>query len=150
METPSPFTQPPPTVSSESLRNGTSFCVILKEAGQTGRLLDRSPDIYIREVSGAQVAWIDFTTTNLENEIESLGSAMGFQKIPYQKLLSGFYSSYEDYDEELGIMLPAVSMTESDLVVRPIIILLRDNMLVTLHNGDINRLLKFPGTPSSS
>ena len=143
MNTPSAFTEASPAAGNETLRNGTSFCVILKEAGLTDRMVDKSPDIYIKAVSGAQVAWIDFTTINLENEIESLGLAMGFQKIPYQKLLSGFYSSYEDYDEELGIMLPAVSMTESDLVVRPIIILLRDNMVVTLHNGDINRLLKF-------
>jgi magnesium transporter len=68
---------------------------------------------------------------------------MGFTQTPIQKLLSGFYSGYEDTDTELGIMLPAVTMTHMDVTVRPLVILMRANLIMTVHNEDIARLLRF-------
>ncbi|MEI7434194.1 MAG: CorA family divalent cation transporter, partial [Methanomicrobiales archaeon] len=109
----------------------------------TDKIVNQSPKQYLDAVRDASVAWVDFTTKELETEIECIGPAMGFQRVDYQKLFSGFYSSYEDYDDELGIMLPAVAMTETDIIVRPIIILIKGNTIVTVHNEDINRLLKF-------
>jgi len=131
------------TPLNASAPNGSSFCVILKQGGVTEKLVNQSPGEYLGEVTTASVAWVDFTTKVLEQEIEVLGPAMGFQKVDYHKVFSGFYSSYEDYDDELAIMLPAVGMTETDIIVRPIIILIRGNTIVTVHNEDINRLLKF-------
>ncbi|HVP94353.1 MAG TPA: CorA family divalent cation transporter [Methanoregulaceae archaeon] len=125
------------------LDDESSFCVILREGGKTERVTNTSPGEYINAIRDASVAWVDFTVKDLEQEIEGIGISMGFQRIPYQKLLSGFYSSYEDYDTELGIMLPAVSMTENDMAVHPIIILIRGNFIVTIHQEGINRLLKF-------
>ncbi len=131
------------TGSSCEITNGSSFCVTLKPGGLTEKIVNRSPKHYLSAVVDASVAWVDFTTKELEVEIEIIGPAMGFQKIDYQKIFSGFYSSYEDYDDELGIMLPAVAMTDDDILVRPIIILIRGNTIVTVHNEDINRLLQF-------
>jgi len=143
METPETVMAMPETPLYCSVRNGPSFCVTLKPGGLTEKIVSHSPEHYLRAVGGATVAWVDFTTKELELEIEIIGPAMGFQRVDYQKLFSGFYSSYEDYDDELGIMLPAVAMTETDIIVRPIIILIKGNTIVTVHNEDINRLLKF-------
>ena len=125
------------------LEEESSFCVTLKDGGKTGRITSTLPKDYLSAVRDSAVAWVDFTVKDLEPELEAIGSAMGFQRIPYQKLLSGFYSSYEDYDVELGIMLPAASLTEYDLAVHPIIILIRENFIVTVHREGMNRLLKF-------
>ncbi len=125
------------------LEDESSFCVTLKEGGKTGRTTDSSPEEYLAAIQDSTVAWADFAVKDLEQELEGIGISMGFQRIPYQKLLSGFYSSYEDYDTELGIMLPAVSMTENDMAVHPIVILIRGNFIVTIHREGMNRLLKF-------
>ncbi|MCU0631147.1 MAG: CorA family divalent cation transporter [Methanoregulaceae archaeon] len=143
MEIPDTITIMPELPLDSSFMNGSSFCVTLKPGGLTDKIVNQSPVQYLVAVRDASVAWVDFTTKELQHEIEVIGPAMGFQRVDYQKLFSGFYSSYEDYDDELGIMLPAVAMTDEDIMIRPIVILIRGNTIVTVHNEDINRLLRF-------
>lgn len=121
----------------------TSFCVALREDGQVDKITDRPLEEYIRFTNNASVAWIDYSTKDLVKEIEKVSASMGFTQIPVHKLLSGFYSSYEDADVELGIMLPAVTLNNFDITVRPLVILIRGNFIMTVHNEDIVRLLKF-------
>ncbi|MCX6697838.1 MAG: hypothetical protein NTV84_09885 [Methanoregula sp.] len=78
-----------------------------------------------------------------ENEIEQIAQIAGFSKIPIPKLTTGFYSAYEDYDTELGIMLPSVTMKNDEMSVHPLFVLIRDNFILTVHSVDINRLLRF-------
>lgn len=127
-----------------ALANGPqSFCVVLKNDGQVERISDKKLEDYLQFVDGASVAWIDYTTTDFEKEIEGISQILGFTQTPMQKLLSGYYSGYEDSDTELGIMLPAVLVTQLDISVRPLVILIRGNFMVTIHSGDVYRLNKF-------
>ena len=67
----------------------------------------------------------------------------GFTQVPIQKLLSGFLSSYEDADTELGIMMPAIIVKAFDVKVRPVVVLIKGNLIMTVHEGDVNRIMKF-------
>ncbi|MCD1294987.1 magnesium transporter CorA [Methanocella sp. CWC-04] len=131
------------TVQLDSLKTSSSFCVHLKADGSVEKLTNLSLTDYLAPIKNSSVAWIDCTTKDLEKELEKISHTMGFTQIPIQKLLSGFFSSYEDADTELGIMLPAVALNGLEITVRPLIILVRDNFVVTVHNEDIVRLLKF-------
>jgi len=106
MKTPEIVMEMPETPLYCSISDGPSFCVTLKPGGRTEKIVSRTPKHYLEAVVDASVAWVDFTTKELEQEIEIIGPAMGFQRVDYQKLFSGFYSSYEDYDDELGICSP--------------------------------------------
>lgn len=138
MESPNTQTMPLKTIAMPS-----SFCVIQKKDGTVDKLVDKTLEEYLSFVADSSVGWIDYTTKDLDKEIEKIAATMGFTQIPLQKLLSGFYSGYEDSDTELGIMLPAASLERFEIHVRPLIILMRGNFVMTVHNEDIVRLLRF-------
>lgn len=120
-----------------------SFAVALRSDGHVDKLVDKTLEEYLAFTREAGVAWIDYSTKELDKELEKVALTMGFTQTPLQKLQSGFYSAYEDTDTELGIMLPAVTMSDMEVTVRPLIILIRSNFIITVHNEDIARLLRF-------
>jgi magnesium transporter len=120
-----------------------SFCIILSQDNGIVRLSDRPLEEYLQEVCTASIAWIDFSIPANDQEIERIAHIAGFSKIPIPKLTTGFYSAYEDYDTELGIMFPSVTVKIEKMTVHPLFILIRDNLVLTVHSEEINRLLRF-------
>jgi magnesium transporter len=120
-----------------------SFCILLYKDGRIDRLVDRSLEEYLAAISDATIAWIDCSTKDDNKEIELIAQLAGFSKIPIPKLTTGFYSAYEDYDSELGIMLPSATVRTEKMTVHPLFVLLRDNLILTVHCEEINRLLRF-------
>jgi len=120
-----------------------SFCIILYKDGRIERLTDRPLGEYLAAISDASIAWIDYTTREDTKEIENLSQLAGFSRIPIPKLSTGFYSAYEDYDTELGIMLPSATVRVEKMSVHPLFVLIRDNFILTVHSEEINRLLRF-------
>ncbi|OPY25239.1 MAG: CorA-like Mg2+ transporter protein [Methanocella sp. PtaU1.Bin125] len=120
-----------------------NVCVWLKPDGQVDRQVDRSLEEHIACIQSASVAWIDYTINDMDKDLEKVAAMAGFTQLPIQKLLSGFLSSYEDADTELGIMMPAIIVTGFEIKVRPVIILIKNNFLMTIHEGDVNRIMKF-------
>jgi len=96
---------------------------------------------------GGKHAWIDYSTKDDAKEIEQLAQIAGFTKLPSPNS-TGFYSAYEDYDTELGIMLPSVTIKNDTMTVHPLFVLIRENFILTVHSEDINRLLRSRATPS--
>ncbi|OPX62019.1 MULTISPECIES: CorA family divalent cation transporter [unclassified Methanoregula] len=119
-----------------------SFCILLYSDGKIERLIDRPLDEYLAVIPNVSLAWIDYSTKDDEKEIEQIAQAARFTKIPIPKLTTGFYSAYEDYDTELGIMLPSVTVKGEKTTVHPLFILIRDNYIITVHSDEINRLLR--------
>ncbi|MFA4877529.1 MAG: CorA family divalent cation transporter [Methanoregula sp.] len=120
-----------------------SFCITLNQDGRIDRLVDRPLEEYLSAVREASVSWIDYSTSDDDREIEKIAQIAGFTKIPIPKLTTGFYSAYEDYDTELGIMLPSVTVKVEKMTVHPLFVLIRDNFVITVHSEEINRLLRF-------
>jgi magnesium transporter len=135
----------PAIAITQSAAPGTpgSFCVALRADGQVEKAQDKTPEEYISLIGGTDTAWIDYAVKDMDKELEKLALSMGFTQIPVQKLLSGFFSGYEDTDTELGIMLPAVKVEHFDMVIRQLVILIRGNFILTVHNDDVVRLLRF-------
>jgi magnesium transporter len=125
------------------VKYASSFCVAQRPSGTVDKFSDQSVEQYLSCIQDANVAWIDYTAKDLEKDVERVAALMGFTQVPIQKLLTGFYSGYEDADTELGIMVPAVLVVNGEMVARPLIILIRSNFVVTIHHEEIVRLLKF-------
>jgi magnesium transporter len=120
-----------------------SFCILLYPDGRIDRQVDQPVAEYFTMVKEASIAWIDCSIKDDEKEIEQLAVLAGFTKVPIPKLTHGFYSAYEDYDTELGIMLPSVTVKGEKMTVHPLFVLIRDNLVLTIHSYEINRLLRF-------
>jgi magnesium transporter len=119
-----------------------SFCILLFPDGTIERMVDQPLDEYFAAVQKASMVWIDCSTTEDEKGIEQIAQSAGFSKIPIPKLTTGFYSAYEDYDTELGIMLPSVTVKTETMSVHPLFVLIRENIVITIHSDKINRLLR--------
>jgi len=144
MDTP-PIPQEPENSSSKQAAAAAplNFCIILSKDGRIDRIINRPLEEYLAAIPEASIAWIDYSTTDDAKAIEQIAQAAGFTKLPIPKLSTGFYSAYEDYDTELGIMLPSVTMKNDQMTVHPLFVLIRENFILTVHSEDINRLLRF-------
>ena len=132
-----------PATGFANCNNPLSFCIIQYKDGRIDRLVDLPVEEYLEAIKEASIAWIDYSTKDDNGEIERIALLSGFSKIPIPKLSTGFYSAYEDYDTELGIMLPSATVKVETMAVHPLFVLIRDNLILTVHNEEINRLLRF-------
>jgi magnesium transporter len=119
-----------------------SFCILLYQDGSIERMVDQPLAEYFAAIHKASMIWIDCSTLDDEKDIEQIAQIAGFSKIPIPKLTTGFYSAYEDYDTELGIMLPSVTVKTETMTVHPLFVLIRENIVITVHSDKINRLLR--------
>lgn len=120
-----------------------NFCILLRKDGQIERITDKSLEEFVLAVADADIAWINWVTEETEQSFQKMAATGGFSKIPIPKLIAGFYSAYEDMDTELGIMLPAVTMKNEVMSVHPLVVLMRDNLILTSHGQEVTRLQRF-------
>ena len=131
------------TAQTIQVKAPLSFCVVQRADGRVDKIADKTLEEYLSFTQDANVAWIDYTTKDVEKEIDRIAQVMGFTLTPIPKLMSGFYSAYEDSDTELGIMLPVVKVDHFDMTVNKLIILIRCNFIITIHNENVAGLVKF-------
>ncbi|HTX44571.1 MAG TPA: CorA family divalent cation transporter [Methanocella sp.] len=120
-----------------------NFAVALRVDGHVDKVADKTMDEYLAFTKDASVVWIDYTTKDLEKDLEKVAQTMGFALTPFQKLFSGYYSAYEDSDTELGIVLPVVKLDKFDMAIQRLVILIRSNFILTVHNENVPALVKF-------
>ena len=86
--------------------------------------------------------WMDFSVENINEDSYFIASSLKFSLQLIASVLSKRHSSYEDLDTELGIMVPAVRVDKFDVEVYPLLILIRKNLIVTIHPREVVRLEK--------
>ena len=115
------------------------FCVSLLENSGTEKQEARSVAEFTDLVDKASVSWVDFVAVDLHKEVESIASTMGFSKQLVRGLLNNKRGSYIDNDSELGILIPAVIVNRFDVKVNPLLILIKNNLVFTLHGTEVRR-----------
>jgi len=86
--------------------------------------------------------WMDFSVENINEDSYFIASSLKFSLQLTASVLSKRHSAYEDLDTELGIMVPAVRVDKFDVKVYPLLILIRKNLIVTIHPREVVRLQK--------
>ena len=86
--------------------------------------------------------WMDFSVENINEDSYSIASSLKFSPQIIASVMSGHFSAYEDLETELGLKLPAVRVNKFDIKVYPLIILIRKNLVVTIHPRNVVRLHK--------
>jgi magnesium transporter len=80
---------------------------------------------------------------DLEKEGSDIATKLGFSTSIVPQLLKGYHASFEDRETELGIMVPAVVISKLDLRAFPLLILVRKDLIVTIHSVEVIRLVQF-------
>jgi len=118
-------------------------CVALQTTGKPVRIFGDSPAEFLSTIQTASISWVDFTLGDLRAEGEAIAASLGFSTSLVSSLLNERFSSFEDRNTELGVMVPAVRISKLDVQAFPLVILVRKNLIVTMHSAEIVRLVLF-------
>ena len=119
-----------------------AFCIALTPTGRQLKIVGDSPVEFIPFLADTDIAWIDFAVEEM-SEAEKVAVSAGFISSLVPTLLGDYYSVYEDLDTELGIRLPAVVGRKFDVNITPLLILIRKNLILTIHGMGTTRLTRF-------
>ncbi len=121
-----------------------AFCVSLpKSGGKPLKLTCENPHEFIQFLNDSSIAWLNFPVSDITKDAEIISMSLGFSSSLVPTLLSNYLSAYEDRDTEMGLMLPAVMVNKFDVLISPILILIRKDLILTIHDEKVNRLVRF-------
>src|SRR3989304_4361954 len=133
-----------PTAVTIPQSNGIAFCVALPvSGGKPLKLTGDNPHDFLQFLKDSSVAWLNFPVKDIKKEAEIIAISLGFSSSLTPALLSNYLSAYEDRETELGLMLPAVAVKKFEVLISPILILIRKDLILTIHEENVNRLVRF-------
>src|SRR5659263_647668 len=120
-----------------------AFCVALPiSGGRPLKLMGDNPHDFISFLKDPSVAWLNFPVKDIKKDAEIIAMSLGFSSSLAPTILSGYLSAYEDRDTEMGLMLPAVAVKKFDVLISPILFLIRKDLIVTIHEENVTRLVR--------
>src|SRR5512139_3699255 len=120
-----------------------AVCVAISSGQKPVKVYGDMPSEFREIVQTCNVAWINFAVADLEKDGTEISSMFGFSDTLVSALLKGFYSNYEDREVELGLMVPAVRIHGLEIKTYNLIILIRKNLILTMHNEAVTRFIQF-------
>ena len=120
-----------------------AVCVAISSGQKPVKVYGDMPSEFREIVQTCNVAWINFAVADLEKDGTEISSMFGFSDTLVSSLLKGFYSNYEDREVELGLMIPAVRIRGLEIKTYNLIILIRKNLILTMHNEAVTRFIQF-------
>lgn len=118
-----------------------AFCVVIGPNGAQ-RMESHSCRDFLDIVRGAHLAWIDYVVEDVERDLLATATRLGFSELLIHNLQKNPRSGYEDFDTELGLMIPAIFMQGFDVRLEPLFILIKGNAIVTLHTREVKRFFR--------
>ncbi|MBU0684635.1 MAG: CorA family divalent cation transporter [Thermoplasmatota archaeon] len=134
---------PNKTAESCDLKSPRAVCVALPHSGKPVRVLGDSPTEFISTLQKSTLAWINFTVTDLGKDGSEIATMLGFSASLVPEVLKGYHADYVDRETEIGIMVPVVKIQKLDLKSYPLLILVRKDLIVTIHSQEVIRLVQF-------
>lgn len=133
----------PASILAPPSESRQAFCVALPvTGGRPIKLMGSNPHDFITFLKDSSVAWLNFPVKDIKKDSETISMSLGFSSSLVPTLVSSYLSAYEDRDTEMGLMLPAVAVKKFDVLISPILILIRKDLIVTIHEDNVNRLVR--------
>jgi magnesium transporter len=128
-------------IGTLSEEKNLSFCFTLTRSGTQSKRSSHLEDFFPL-IEQASIAWVDIKLDDFEKEVVDAGTKFGFSGLLIKQLLTRlgdgtrFQGGYEDYDTEMGLLLPAIIVKGFDITINPILILLKDKLVVTIRSSE--------------
>lgn len=120
-----------------------AVAVTLPPGSKPFKLYGDTADEILPKIQGSSLTWVNFTVKDVEKDGTQVATAFGFTESMVPTLLKGYFTNFEDRDVELGILLPAVRVKKVDFQCFPLLILVKKNLVLTIHSEDVSRLINF-------
>jgi magnesium transporter len=117
-----------------------AFYVSLSADGVTTKVESDNVTEIVGLLKEDALEWMDFSVESMNEDSVQIAVSLKFHPQLVSTLLANRYSAYEDMETELGVMLPAVRVDKFDVKVYPLLILIRKNLVLTVHPKDVVRL----------
>lgn len=119
------------------------FFVAQSGSGNISQGYAQTSEPFQNRIREAKLAWLDYHVDDVEKEAQRIGERFGFSKSLITTLLREKRSSYQDFDAEMGLKVPAISVEGMNVRVHPIIILISKSKIVTIHTSKLQRFVRF-------
>jgi magnesium transporter len=117
--------------------------VSLPATGKPVRVLGNAVSEFISTLQGSTLAWINVMVDDVEKDGSDIATRLGFSASIVPAVLKGYYAAFEDRETEMAIMVPVVRIAKLDLKTYPLLILVRKDLIVTVHSCEVQRLVLF-------
>ncbi len=119
-----------------------TFCVAMLKNGSTVKI-EGNVEEFLETIKEADFAWVNVQVQQLKEDGEKIASLLGFNPAIVQELVSLRFSGYDDQNTELGLLLPAVRVKDLDVEINKLIVLIKSNLIATIHGEHVTRLVRF-------
>lgn len=130
-------------VSDGGPRSQRGVCVALPHEGKPIRVVGNNPSDFISTLQNSELAWVNFAVDDLERDGPEVALKLGFSASLVPTVMKGYYAAFEDRDTELAIMVPAVRIKGLEIKAVPLVLLVRKDLILTIHSCEIERLILF-------
>jgi magnesium transporter len=115
------------------------FCVALSPTGTIIRKNSESVEDFREILDTAAISWVDYIASDFDKELPVVAGQLGFIPQLIADLTGESRSTYRDYETEVGMKMPSVQVTNLEIQPYPLMILLKKNLVFTIHPLNIDR-----------
>ncbi|MCX8158135.1 MAG: CorA family divalent cation transporter [Candidatus Diapherotrites archaeon] len=136
----------------ESNKNGESlfgmilekrgFCSVLKNNGETEIINSDNVETFSSYIKKKNFCWVDYVLENFHKETPEVAKKLGFSENLITTLMKEPKGGYLDLDREMGLLLPAIIVKGFDVKTEPLIILIKEGLVATLHTTEVKRFFR--------
>lgn len=118
------------------------FCSAMLKDGNVVLQDADSPACFLDILANSLLAWVDYRTSNFEQDAKRSASMLGFSEQLTSILIDNSSLLYLDYDVEMGIKLPSIQIRLNDHIDvqnHTTVLFLKRNFIFTLHPMLVDR-----------
>jgi len=88
------------------------------------------------------ICWIDYIVSDVDMDAMTVATEIGFSENLVGTLLNNKSRGYEDFGNEMGVLIPAIIVHGFDVVLSPLMILINSNTVLTIHTTEVKRFTR--------
>jgi magnesium transporter len=117
------------------------YVTTISKKGKSSKAVMEKTEQAVNFSKNSRLSWFNFVIGDISLGTDDVASDLKL-KIPPGGLLSGYLSNYEDKNDILGMMLPIVRAEKEEVNTTPLLIYLKKNILITIHDEYTEHLLR--------
>ena len=94
-------------------------------------------------VQTSALTWLNYRCEDMLEESLYIARKFGFSEPMIRGLVDAGYEGFEDLETEMGMVMPAIHVEGLDVDVNPVLLLMKDNLIITIHGAEVNRFMLF-------
>jgi magnesium transporter len=115
------------------------FCVGLYSSGTTFKQDADSPIPFLPIINRSLITWVDCITDDPVKDLPVAAAQLGFSEAFITSLSVDSQLHYQDFDTEMWMRLPAIQIRQVNVKAYPLLMLIRKNLVVTMHTSLVDK-----------